>query len=76
MSSKNSNSTTNTLTINTKSIDKDINPFPPYTNAHLNYFIGMGFPPISSAPYLWGLCNKIPPKNVINKWPLFFKNYC
>ena len=30
-----------------------MNPFPPNSNAYINYEFGMGFPPLDFAPNLW-----------------------
>ena len=47
-----------------------MNPFPPETNAHLNYDSGMGFPPIETAPALWKAVGKVATEEIKKTYPL------
>ena len=48
------------------------NPFPPGTNAHLNYELGGGFPPLTAAPLLWKQSNIAPPNHLKRLYPGLF----
>ena len=48
------------------------NPFPPGTNAHLNYDFGGGFPPLTAAPILWKQSNATPPNYLKRLYPGLF----
>ena len=48
------------------------NPFPPGTNAHLNYDFGGGFPPLAAAPLLWQQSNITLPNYLKRLYPGLF----